>query len=196
MDDLAIRVQAKTRMTFVDFAAFYGSRPDRERWELIDGNAIMMPKPTVKHQRIASNIGRGLHETLLRVRPEWSADFAVAVHAPADHDWAPQPDITVSDTEIQPDQIYAQRFYFVVEVLSSDRPDVLALKRAYYKSHVHIRGFMFVSQKTIAVELVRRTPDGWITDTLTDPDATVDLPDIGVIGRLGQFYRTTELELK
>jgi hypothetical protein len=48
----------------------------------------------------------------------------------------------------------------------------------------------------VSVELVRRTANGWITDTLTNPEAAIDLPDIGVIGTLRQFYRATELEPK
>ncbi len=38
------------------FRAFYSTRPDEERWQLIDGVAVMMPPPIPAHQRIASNL--------------------------------------------------------------------------------------------------------------------------------------------
>jgi Uma2 family endonuclease len=38
------------------FRAFIAVRPEEERWELIDGAAVMMTPPTKAHQRIASNL--------------------------------------------------------------------------------------------------------------------------------------------
>jgi Uma2 family endonuclease len=204
MDDLAVRNRqvAQTRLTFAAFSAFYDTRPSHERWELIDGDAIMMSPPTWMHQRSRRNIETminhrlSLSQFLSQSQSAWEADSAIGVHVAEDQSWAPEPDITVADKNIPPGLIYAERFYFIVEVLSSDRPDVLAKKRAYHRAHEHNRGFMFMSQKSVSVELVRRTANGWITDTLTNPEAAIDLPDIGVIGTLRQFYRATELEPK
>ncbi len=202
MDSPATKVRATTRMTFREFAAFYFARPDQERWELIDGEAIMRPPMSRTHERIADTVDRLLNDALTRSRPEWTADREIGVHVPEEKEWTAEPDVTVSNRDIPPGAVFAERlhfaerFYFVVEVLSNDHPDVLARRRAYYRSHAHNRGIMFVSQDSISVELVRRTADGWATEILTDPSAMLDLPDIGMIGRLSEIYRTTELEPK
>jgi Uma2 family endonuclease len=52
------------RWTVALFRAFYASRPDEERWELIDGLAVMMTPPSLAHQRIASNLQLLLNQAL------------------------------------------------------------------------------------------------------------------------------------
>ena len=39
-----------------EYFALIESRPEEERWQLIDGVAMMMPPPTRVHQQIASNL--------------------------------------------------------------------------------------------------------------------------------------------
>ena len=46
------------------FRAFVETRPEEERWELIDGVAVMMNPPTLAHQRIAGNLERLLNSAL------------------------------------------------------------------------------------------------------------------------------------
>ena len=41
------------QLTMEQFHAFRDSRPEEEKWELIDGVPMMMPPPTLVHQRIA-----------------------------------------------------------------------------------------------------------------------------------------------
>ena len=47
-------------MNLPEFLCFLHSRPDEERWELIEGVPMMMPPPRIAHQRIASNLERHL----------------------------------------------------------------------------------------------------------------------------------------
>lgn len=46
------------------FHAFRDERPKSEKWELIDGVPVMMPPPTLIHQRISRNI-----ETMINAVP-------------------------------------------------------------------------------------------------------------------------------
>ena len=39
-----------------EFMAFLETRPDEERWDLIEGVAVMMAPPSVAHQRIVYNL--------------------------------------------------------------------------------------------------------------------------------------------
>ena len=60
MTALAQTVSAETRdprlWTADQFLDFYMTRPDGERWQLVDGLAMMMVPPTSVHQRIGKNL--------------------------------------------------------------------------------------------------------------------------------------------
>ena len=49
-------VRKDGKFSVEEFFALMESRPEEERWQLIDGVAMMMPPPTLVHQRIASNL--------------------------------------------------------------------------------------------------------------------------------------------
>lgn len=184
------------------FHAFYNERPKEEKWELIDGVPIMMPPPTLVHQRICRNLGVMLNLHLARVKPQWQADHKIGVLQPGDERFNPEPDVTVIDADVQLGQIYAERFYFVAEVLSnsdrpetlagSDKPIVLAAKLAYYRAHAHCRSILIVRQDRIEADLHARA-NTWSTVTLKSPSDPITVPEIGAIGMLGDLYRHTPL---
>ncbi len=183
------------RATLEQFHAFREERPKEEKWELINGMMTMMQPPALMHQRICKNIDILLTSQLARVRPEWQSDREIGVLLPNDDRYCPEPDITVIDTDFKLGQIYAERFYFVAEVLSpNDKTWVLELKRNYYQSHEHCHGILFVHQDRIFAELIVRAGAGWNTRTLDAPTDAVVIPDIGDIGTLGQLYRHTPLQ--
>lgn len=196
MDDLTIRrtSAARARMTFSEFAAFYMSRPNGERWELIDGEAIKVAPPTLVHQAIAENICDLLKKRLKVLKSDRRAMMDVGVHVLENEDYSPEPDVVVIDRKIELGQIWAERFYFAVEILSDDSRTVQAKKRAFYSGHAHCFGFMFVRQDEIGVELSSRGDDGWHTHEVNNPDAMIELPMLGKIGRLNKFYETTPLD--
>jgi Uma2 family endonuclease len=194
MDDITDRT---FRVTLDQFHAHRDSRPKEEKWELIDGAMTMMPPPSLTHQRISKSLLLLLTARLALIRPEWQADMEIGVLLPKDERYNPEPDVTVIDADFDPDRIYAERFYFVAEVHSpADKPRILDLKRAYYQAHEHCRGCIFVRQDRIEAEFVVRSTGGWTARTLTVPSDVVDIPDIGVIGSLGELYRYTHLALK
>jgi Uma2 family endonuclease len=190
MDDIQDRT---FRVTLDQFQAHRDTRPKEEKWELIDGMMTMMPPPSLTHQRISKAIMELLDARLKLVQPTWTADMEVGVLLPKDERYNPEPDVTVIDRIIAPDQLYAERFYFVAEVHSpSDKSRILDLKRGYYQAHEHCRGCIFVQQERIEAQLFVRT-GGWTERVLTEPSATIDIPDIGVIGALVDLYRHTHL---
>ena len=65
------------QMTIEEFLAFTESRPQEERWELIEGVAVMNPSPTKWHQVIASNISIALG--LLAVKHSYAGIPALGV---------------------------------------------------------------------------------------------------------------------
>jgi Uma2 family endonuclease len=181
--------------TLEQFQAFRDERPKEEKWELIDGVPEMMPPPTLKHQRICRNLETLINSRLAIARPEWLADREIGLLDPKDDRFNPEPDVTVIDAVIGNDQIYAEQFYFVCEVLSgSDKPIVLQLKLAYYQKHPSNLGVLFVRQDSVSAKLYARDGDAWVERRLVDAGGPVDLPGIGIIGRLGDLYRTTPLD--
>jgi len=182
------------QLTMKQFHAFRDERPKEEKWELIDGVPMMMPPPTLMHQRIARNLETLLNARLQKVRPEWQADYEVGVWLRGDKKYNPEPDVTVIDAAIALGQIYVQRFYFVAEVLSeSDKKAVLEAKLRYYQDHEHNRCVLFVRQDRVGADQYDR-PAAWRRRQLSKPDAALTLPEIGTIGRVGDLYRFTPLD--
>ncbi len=195
-------LQRLPQFSFETFDAFRNERPKEEKWELIDGVPMMMPPPTLVHQRIAGNLTRLLQDKLDVSRPDWYASQEIGIRLPDDDRYNPEPDVTVIDAEIAIDQVYAERFCFVAEVLStsnrpelragSDKPIVLAAKIDYYKLHQNCRGVLIVDQSKVAAELNTRSTQ-WVRHELASPADRICIPDIGDIGPLAALYHHTPL---
>ena len=194
------------RLTLEVFHAFRDERPKEEKWELIDGVPMMMPPPSLIHRRIAKNIASMLDARMSVSQPQRLSDHEIGVLLPDDEKFNPEPDVTVIDEAIGLDQIYAERFYFVAEVLSnsdrperragSDKPVALAAKLGYYQRHEHCRGVVIVRQDRIEADFYVRLAGGWVCHELRTPHARIAIPDIGDIGPLGDLYRHTPLSPK
>jgi Uma2 family endonuclease len=196
-DDFGLRL----RWTLEDFLAFYEARPEREKWELVDGVPFTMNSPRIQHQRISDNVYSLLTHRLGRGGFDWIASRGIGVRVPHDDTFVLEPDVTVIDIDVAEDLIWAERFYFVAEVLSgSDRPETrdgsdkplpLAAKLGHYKSHEPCRGVLIVRQDIVAGELHVRRDDTWVELQLTAPGDRIAIPDIGDIGPLAHLYRYT-----
>jgi Uma2 family endonuclease len=160
------------QLTMRQFHAFRDERPKEEKWELIDGVPMMMPPPTLMHQRIARNLETLLNTHLQGARPEWQADREVGVWLKGDEKYNPEPDVTVIETAFALEQIYVERFYFVAEILSeTDRREVLEAKLAYYQQHEHNKCVLFVRQDRVGADQQDRQADGtWQARALTTPE--------------------------
>lgn len=178
------------------FHAFRDSRPDEEKWELIDGVPFLPDRPTILHQRLASRLEELLNRRLRSAKLEWCAIFRASVWIKGDKKYNPWPDVTVTGSAIGRGQIYVRRFYFVAEVLSeSDKKAVLDAKLRYYQNHEHNRCVLFVRQDRVGADQHdRQNKDGWRRRRLVSPHTALTFPDIGTIGRLGDLYRFTPLD--
>jgi Uma2 family endonuclease len=182
--------------TVATFRPWLDSRSPEERWELIDGVAVMSPAPRVAHQRIASNFEHHLRQALAQRKPEWIADREIGIEVAEDSRYRPEPEITVVDTSIDPTQNYLDRFYMAVEVVSeSDKGKPIAAKVAFYKDHPHARWIVLVQQNAIEVEIHERQDGGaWTTTTLTDPAAVLAFGEVGPVCTVADLYRHTHLD--
>jgi Uma2 family endonuclease len=175
------------------FHALRDERPEGEKWELIDGVPVMIPPPTLVHQRIAKALLLLLTTHLDEHHLGWQADLEIGVLIPNDAKFNPEPDITAIDEGVQPGQLYAERFYLVEEILSpNDQAKVLKAKLGFYQAHEHCLGVIFVRQDNMSAKVYARAW-GWRARILDRAEARIDVPGIGDSGVLGDLYRNTPL---
>ena len=183
------------QLSMEQFHAFRDERPKEEKWELIDGVPMMMPPPTLVHQLIADNLNPLLNARLREVKPEWRAVRDAGVWLDGDEKYNPEPDVTVIDSGRPLGQIYAHRFYFVAEVLSeSDKKAIVSAKLRYYQDHEHNRCVLLVRQDRIGAEVHIRQGGAWRSRRLSSATARLSIPEVGIVGRLGDLYEATPLD--
>ncbi|KNY19887.1 Uma2 family endonuclease [Methylobacterium sp. ARG-1] len=191
---------AEPHVTFQDFVA---SRPDEEKWELIEGCFVMQAQPSIDHQIITSNLDRLLNDALERTAPG-----RIAVPNPA-IDLSPTirghtyvPDIAIIDlAEFEPGQNVVGTLYLAVEIISpSDRRRISRLNRrkidvklAGYEALPTCEAVLLIEQRAFEVTLSERAGHGWVRRRMTDPDDRLVIASAGLDCRLGDVYARTTL---
>jgi Uma2 family endonuclease len=185
---------ATHRMTGAQFRSFQETRPDRERWELVKGVAIMMVPPTISHQKIADNLIRLLNDALAKHDP---ARFAVsasgvelgeAALAPIGEDYRPEPDVMVMDADYEPRQRFVNRAYLIAEIVSDtdnelvpgEKEPWIAVKRRLYLAHPPCEAVILIDPYRVEVRIDLRTKDGWISDRFTSLDERLIISNCGL----------------
>ena len=180
-------VMVKPRIKFT--VADYMTTPDGKRYQLLDGELILAPSPTNKHQAIVGNIFVLLYQFILSngLGQVWMAPLDVFL---TEHDVA-QPDILfvsneraaiITDANIQgaPD--------LVVEILSpsTQRYD-RGYKRTLYSRH-GVREYWLVDPEAETVEVLTGGDEGltlaatyhrdqWLNSPLL-PELVIDLETV------------------
>ncbi len=179
------------------FRAFYATRPDEERWQLIDGAAITMTPPTVAHQVIATNLQMLLTEAVRRHAPMLAAFQRLGVNvAPPVDDYDPEPDVAVIDADAgrDPERRYVDRFYLAAEIVSASDRAWSEKKREIYMLHQPCNCVLLVQQDRCEVSIDSRTSTGWTRQILTTPDAVIELAEFGLRCCVADLYRGTALQ--
>jgi Uma2 family endonuclease len=177
------------------FRAWLQSRPDEERWELIDGVPMMMAPPTRDHQRIASNLERLLNDALERYRPALSAYQRVGLDLGAvAENYDPEPDVAVIDANRGGDPRYTDRFYLAAEVVSEADRRTVDGKCEIYKRHPNCNCVLVLRQDRYEVGVSLRSDDAWREVVLTGPDAELVVPDMGLRCAVADLYKGTAVE--
>src|SRR6266568_391373 len=95
-DDMAAPALAGSApIQVAEFLGFLKFRPDEERWQLVEGTAIMMNPPTLAHQVIAMNLSQLLIRALERKRLDLLVVNEAGVRVPRVADFLPRPDVVV-----------------------------------------------------------------------------------------------------
>ena len=186
------KLAAIDQMTIEEFLAFYDSRPDGEKWELIEGVAVMSPSPTEWHQRIAANLTSALDAAKLATDAPWTAVLGVGTHVPVSPNSLPEPDVfvkagTLTNSSTTDDALV------LCEVLSKPNTKAdQAWRRRVYASVPNCQHYVTVSTRSAEVTRFDRA-DRWQGEAIEGLDAVLSLPAIGVTIPLSNIYRWTTI---
>jgi Uma2 family endonuclease len=187
------KLAPEDQLTIEEFLAFTESRPDGERWELIEGVAVMNPSRVEFHQVIVANILTFLMLHKQRVGAEWLPMPGVGTRVPASPRSLPQPDVFVkaaaaTDSPVTNDALVLS------EVLSKSNTEAdQAWRRKVYASVPNCQHYVTVSLKAVEVDAYDRD-SGWKKRTLKSLTESLALPALGVSMPLADIYRWTSLE--
>ena len=181
------------QMTIEEFLGFYESRPDGEKWELIEGKACMSPSPTDWHQRIVLNITTALDAAKLATDASWTALLGIGTRVPASPNSLPQPDAFVSEGALSGTHVTDDALVLFEVLSTSNTKSDQAWRRRVYASVPNCRHYVTVSATTAEVTRYDRA-DGWQGTSVTGLAAELDLPAIEVSMPLSTIYRWTPIE--
>lgn len=173
------------------FMAFLESRPEKEKWQLVDGVAqrIMTP-PLIAHQGIAAELAFVLNVALRANRPDLLAYCEAGVRLPGRLDFQPEPDVVVLSRQA-PDSHWTEHFLLVAEILSpsNDREKIDRKVELYSEGpdNLHV---LVVAQDAVKIVHRARTA-GWRPEELGEEDRLV-LPEFGLDVAVLELYRGTK----
>jgi Uma2 family endonuclease len=182
-------------MTVEEFYAFTDTRPDEEKWELIDGEPVLNASPSELHQRIIKNVAFVL--TTLERRPGSNWEMLPGLGVRVSDTSRPEPDILiipVSGASADPRHRDRSDVIVAFEVLSpSTASRDLRWKRSAYTSLPSLTHYVVIAQD--GVELVMFARDvGFAERRFRSLSDLLELPALGISLPLAEIYRDTGLK--
>src|SRR5262249_16974052 len=193
-DDMTATARALSGdMQIGEFLKFIRPRPKEERWQLVEGIAIMMNPPTQVHQVISLNLCNLLQDAFRSQGLELLALTESGARVQGISNFLPRPDVIVIPG-IAEYQTYADHFLLLAEVLSpSNTKGLIAQKLRRYKQHPDNLYCLVIDSRRAWVQLHAREMN-WEPEALDGPAAVLALPDFGLRCAVGDLYRHTPLE--
>ena len=187
------KLAPEQQLTIEEFLAFTDTRPEGERWELIEGVAVLNPSPVEHHQVVVLNIVHLSDGAQAAHRSE------LAAHAGRGHpraDLAAQPAAARRIREGRqrpPTRPVTDDALVLFEVLSrSNTKADQAWRRKVYASVPNCRHYVTVSLKAVEVDAYDRD-SGWKRRTISNLADALALPALGLSIPLADIYRWTPL---
>jgi Uma2 family endonuclease len=174
------------QMTIEEFLAFTDSRPDDEKWELIEGEPIMSPSPVDYHQMVVTNILTLLMNHKIGTGATWHPMPGVGTHVPASKRSLPQPDVFVLEGAPTGTPTTADALV-IFEVLSrSNSASDQAWRRKVYASVPNCQHYVTVSLKMREIIVFDRSA-AWKPKKITQGEA--GLTALALKLRIDDVYR-------
>ncbi len=179
------------QLTVEEFLDMTDTRPDGERWELIEGVAILNASPTNFHQIIANNIGNALGNYKENHNVPWVPLLGIGTRVPVSPRSLPQPDMQVLSHVPTEESRETSDGLVLFEVISkSNTRTDQAWRLKAYSSIPNCQHYVTLSQTKPAISRYDRTT-GWSPTTVTGLGSVLELPALGVTIPLKLIYRWT-----
>lgn len=162
------------------------------RWELVDGQPVMMTNPVRRHGNVVGNVSGMLRERLRggSCRP-YTGDLGIETRP----DQFRLPDVLVDCSPTGMDDATARDPKLVVEVLSpSTRAFDTLGKLEEYKGVAGLAHLVVIDPMQPDVVLWSRAGEGWAYERLTDLEATLALPTLDTTLPLAGIYEDVTFE--
>jgi Uma2 family endonuclease len=180
-------------MDVEEFMALLETRPKGERWDLIEGVAVMMAPPSVAHQRIAHNLCNLLMSAFAARGLDLFAYIGVGVRTRGVRNFQPEPDVVVLPGVAGYD-LYSDRFQLVAEILSpSNTVGEIDLKLRRYREASDNLHALVIEPREFMIEIYAKSSD-WQGIVLRQPEDLIELPEFGLRCHLRDLYRGTPLD--
>jgi Uma2 family endonuclease len=181
-------------MTVEEFLAFTDTRPDEEKWELIEGEPILHATPSGLHQRIVANLIYLLGALERQELRSWIAIPGIGVRV-SDSD-LPEPDVLVRPREAA-ERDLARRdcddIIVAFEVLSpSTREHDLRWKRNAYLALPSLTHYVVIAQDALDVVVFGRQ-SRFPERRLNPLDESLELAALDISLPLAELCRGTDL---
>ena len=172
-------------MNVEQFLAFAATRPDGEKWELLDGELFLNASPVRPHQRIVANLIRHLYEPLRAAGNTLEAILGIGVR--------------ISDiSAVEPDVMIRPRDGFrgnmcddivaAFEVLApSTRRNDLEFKRSGYAAMANLTLYVVIAPEKIEVRVYSRAAN-WRETTLTGLEDRIAFESLNIALTLREIY--------
>ncbi len=182
-------------MTVEEFYSFTDTRPDEEKWELIDGEPVLNASPSPIHQWIVRNLVLALGNRELKLRAPWGVLPGLGVRVSDSN--RPEPDVLVLPrTGPSLDPLGRDRSDVIVafEILSpSTEHRDLRWKRAAYTGLPSLTHYIVAAQDKVEVVVFAREA-GFAERRYRSMNESIELPPLGNSLPLSEIYRDTGLQ--
>jgi Uma2 family endonuclease len=176
-----------------EFMAFMETRPKGERWDLIEGVAVMMAPASYAHQRITSNLYNLLNSAFAARHLDLYAYFDVGVRNPGVRNFQPELDVAVVPGVAGFDY-YSECFRLAAEVLSPSNTRVeIDLKLRRYREAPDNLYAVVIDPREFMVEIYAKSRK-WEPMVLRRPDDAIEMPEFGLHCLVADLYRGTPLD--
>jgi len=181
-------------MTVEEFYAFTDTRPDEEKWELIDGEPVLNDAPSPLHQWIIKNLVFALTLRERELSASWGVLSEVGVRLSGTK--RPEPDVVVIPRGarlLDPGTRDCSEMIVAFEVLSPSTEDRdLRWKRTAYTSLPSLTHYVIVAPETVDVVVLARAT-GFVEQRLRSLRDCIELAGLGVSVPLAEIYHSTGL---
>ncbi len=181
-------------MTVEEFYDFTDTRPDNEKWELLEGEPILNASPSPPHQWIVKNliVALALQERATKV--SWSVLPGLGVRVSRTN--RPEPDVLIirsGAASQDPLERDTSEVIVAFEVLSPSTEDRdLRWKRTAYTSLPPLTHYVVIAQDAVDVVVFAREA-GFVERRLRSLTDSLEIPALGISLPLSDIYRDTAL---